>query len=65
MGGSRSIVKRKHQLCTRKGANRIYLHSTDKMSEAIRLYKWLGFKRDRSKEFCKLDFLVKCYRLDI
>ncbi|MFJ8066943.1 GNAT family N-acetyltransferase [Psychrobacillus sp. NPDC096426] len=47
------------------GADHIYLHTSDKMSKAIRLYEYLGFKRDTSKEFNKLNFLVKCYRLDI
>lgn len=64
-GIARALLKESISYAREKGANRIYLHSTDKMAAAIRLYEWLGFKRDRSKEFYKLDFLVKCYRLDI
>jgi hypothetical protein len=41
------------------------LHSGDKMQKAIRLYEWLGFKRDQTKEFKYNDILVKCYRLDL
>jgi GNAT superfamily N-acetyltransferase len=64
-GIAQALLKKSIIYAREKGANRIYLHSTDKMAEAIRLYEWLGFKRDRSKEFYKLNFLVKCYRLDI
>ena len=48
-----------------KGATALYLHSSDKMTKAIRLYEWLGFKRDQTKEFMNEDILVKCFRMDI
>lgn len=47
------------------GASELYLHSSDIMQKAIRLYEWTGFKRDRTKEFKKNDLWVKCYRLDL
>lgn len=47
-----------------KGASKLYLHSGDVMQKAIRLYEWLGFKRDPTKEFINNGHLVKCYRLD-
>ena len=48
-----------------KGAASLYLHSSDRMHQAIRLYEWFGFKRDRTKEFQNHDILVKCYRYDL
>lgn len=47
------------------GYEKLYLHSSDKMHKAIRLYQWLGFKRDHTKEFYNHDILVKCFRLDL
>jgi len=46
-------------------ASSIYLHTSDSMQKAIQLYEWIGFKRDKTKEFIKSDMLIKCYRLDL
>jgi hypothetical protein len=43
----------------------LYLHSSDKMHQAIRLYEWFGFKRDQTKEFQNQEILVKCFRFDL
>ena len=64
-GIARALLRESISYARQKGANHIYLHSTDLMADAIRLYEWLGFKRDTSKEFNKLNFVVKCYRYDI
>ncbi|MFJ5769311.1 GNAT family N-acetyltransferase [Psychrobacillus sp. NPDC093180] len=64
-GIAQALMKESIKYARGIGANHIYLHTSDKMSKAIRLYEYLGFKRDRSKEFNKLNFVVKCYRLDI
>lgn len=48
-----------------RGDKAIHLHTTDKMSDAIKLYERYGYKRDYEKEFWRLNFLVKCYRYDI
>lgn len=48
-----------------QGATSLYLHSSDKMHQAIRLYEWFGFKRDQTKEFQNQETLVKCFRLDL
>ena len=64
-GVARALLRESISYAQQKGANHIYLHSTDLMADAIRLYEWLGFKRDTSKEFNKLNFVVKCYRYDI
>ena len=64
-GIAQALLKESINYAREKSANHIYLHTSDKMAEAIRLYEWLGLHRDPSKEFYKLNFLVKCYRLDI
>lgn len=64
-GIAQALLKESINYAHEIGAKHIYLHTSDKMSKAIRLYEYLGFKRDTSKEFNKLNFLVKCYRLDI
>ncbi|RPJ95043.1 GNAT family N-acetyltransferase [Rummeliibacillus sp. TYF005] len=64
-GIARKLLAESIDYAKQLGANSLYLHTTDKMSDAIRLYEGLGFKRDQEKEFLKYDFLVKCYRFDI
>ena len=64
-GVAQALLKECINYARENGAEHIYLHSTDKMAAAIRLYEWLGFKRDRTKEFYKFNLLVKCFRLDI
>lgn len=64
-GVAQALLRESISYAQQKGANHIYLHSTDLMADAIRLYEWLGFKRDTSKEFNKQNFVVKCYRYDI
>lgn len=64
-GIAQALLKESINYAREKGANHIYLHTSDKMASAVRLYEWLGFKRDTSKEFNKLNFIVKCYRYDL
>lgn len=64
-GVAKELLRVSIAYAKQKGANSLYLHTTDKMSDAIRLYEWLGFQRDQSKEFYKFNTLVKCYRFDI
>lgn len=64
-GVAQALLRESISYASEKGAAHIYLHSSDKMADAIRLYEWLGFKRDTSKEFNKLNFVVKCYRYDL
>ncbi|WP_082926863.1 GNAT family N-acetyltransferase [Paenibacillus tuaregi] len=47
------------------GAEYIYLHTSDMMAPAIRLYEHLGFERAREQEMYNGDVLVKCYRLAV
>ncbi|WP_285768791.1 GNAT family N-acetyltransferase [Peribacillus sp. SI8-4] len=64
-GIAQELLKASVQYAKSQGASSLYLHSTDKMHKAIKLYEWFGFKRDQTKEFQNHDILVKCYRLDL
>jgi GNAT superfamily N-acetyltransferase len=64
-GVAQELLKAGAEYAKAKGATKLYLHSGDRMSKAIRLYEWLGYKRDHSKEFMNNDILVKCFRLDL
>lgn len=64
-GVAQELLKASIAYAKELGAKSLYLHSSDKMHKAIRLYEWLGFKRDQTKEFQKSDYLVKCFRLDL
>lgn len=65
LGVAQELIKASINYAKNQRATNLYLHSSDKMFKAIRLYEWLGFKRDLSKEFFNHDILVKCFRLDI
>ncbi|MCM2532230.1 GNAT family N-acetyltransferase [Neobacillus pocheonensis] len=64
-GVAQALLKASVEYAQTQGAIALYLHSSDKMHQAIKLYKWLGFNRDLSKEFYNHDILVKCFRLDL
>jgi len=64
-GIAQALINAGLQFAKSQGASQLYLHTGDKMKNAIRLYEWLGFKRDHTKEFYNNDILVKCYRYDL
>lgn len=64
-GVAQELLKAGLHFAKSQGANKLYLHTGDKMQKAIRLYEWFGFKRDQTKEFMNNDILVKCYRFDL
>jgi GNAT superfamily N-acetyltransferase len=47
------------------GADALYLHTSDMMASAVRLYERLGFERAYDKEFHNGRTLVKSYRLPL
>ncbi|RLL43993.1 GNAT family N-acetyltransferase [Oceanobacillus piezotolerans] len=47
------------------GKSSVYLHTTDFMDHAIRIYEKHGFNRDESKDFSRGSIVSKCYRLDL
>lgn len=65
LGVAQKLLKASIDYAREKGAANLYLHSSDPMHKAIRLYEWFGFKRDQTKEFQSHDIFVKCYRLDL
>ncbi len=64
-GVAQELLKASVTYAKELGATSLYLHSSDKMHKAIRLYEWFGFKRDQTKEFQNQEILVKCFRLDL
>jgi ribosomal protein S18 acetylase RimI-like enzyme len=64
-GVAQELLKASINYAKELGAVSLYLHSSDRMDKAIRLYEWLGFKRDETKEFQNQEILVKCYRFDL
>jgi GNAT superfamily N-acetyltransferase len=64
-GVARALLNESLLYAQSKGADSLYLHSSDVMYKAIQLYEWLGFTRDQSKEFTNQNVLVKCYRFDL
>ncbi|TQR05712.1 GNAT family N-acetyltransferase [Psychrobacillus soli] len=64
-GIARALLKESASYAKEKGASFLYLHSGANMTQAIRLYEHLGFKRDESKDFHNADVHVKCFRLEL
>lgn len=64
-GIAQALLKESASYAKDKGANFLYLHSGANMTQAIRLYEHLGFKRDESKDFHNADVHVKCFRLEL
>ncbi len=64
-GAAQALLCASVEYAEQKGESAIYLHSSDRMNKAIKLYQRYGFKRDFSKEFILNDTLVKCFRFDI
>lgn len=64
-GVAQALLKESASYAKDKGADFLYLHSGENMTQAIRLYEHLGFKRDESKEFHNADVHVKCFRLEL
>lgn len=59
------LIRASAKLAREQGADTLYLHSSDMMGEAIRLYERLGFERAHDKEFTTGQTLVKSYRLQL
>jgi len=64
-GIARALIDASIDYAKIRKANAIYLHTSDRMTQAVRLYEKFGFVRDESKDFQKYDILVKCYRFDL
>lgn len=64
-GAATELIRESARLARARGAEWLYLHTSDMMGSAVRLYERLGFERAHDKEFMNGDLLVKCYRLDL
>lgn len=64
-GIAQALLKESVRYAKAKGADYLYLHSSDTMKNAVRLYEWFGFKRDESKDFHAENVHVKCFRLEL
>lgn len=64
-GIAKQLIKHSMTYSSALGAKAVYLHTTDMMADAIRLYEKIGFVRDANYELNKEDFLIKCYRYDL
>ena len=65
LGVAQELLKSGIQYARTLHTSSIYLHTSDAMKKAIKLYEWIGFKRDKTKDLMKGDLLVKCYRFDL
>ncbi|CAI6082709.1 hypothetical protein PAECIP112173_03662 [Paenibacillus sp. JJ-100] len=65
-GVATELIRASVKLASERGADTLYLHTSDMMGAAIRLYERLGFERALDKEFMTGENrLVKSYRLQL
>ncbi len=65
VGVARKLLNRAISYAKDRCANAIYLHTTEAMSGAIRLYEKYGFTRENSKDYIKEGNLIQCYTFKI
>lgn len=61
-GVARKLIDATINYLKEKGYGEVYLHTSDIMESAVRLYERYGFERYTDFDFQKTDRLVKCYR---
>lgn len=61
-GIATKLLNKSFQYAKNRGDEYLYLHSTDMMNVAIRLYLTLGFIRDETRDFDKNGLLVKSFK---
>lgn len=64
-GVATALIGESLRLAAALGAAHLYLHTSDLMEEAVRLYEKLGFERVPEQEHYNGRILVKCYRLEL
>lgn len=64
-GVATALIRESLRLAAARGAAHLYLHTSDLMAEAVRLYEKLGFARVPEQEHYNGRILVKCYRLEL
>lgn len=64
-GAATELIRASARIARAEGAATLYLHTSDMMDSAVRLYERLGFERAYDKEFTVGQVLVKSYRLQL
>ncbi|MBJ6363728.1 GNAT family N-acetyltransferase [Paenibacillus sp. GCM10012307] len=59
------LIKESARRSLELGASLLYLHTSDMMESAVKLYERLGFERAQDKEFYSGNTLVKSYKLQL
>lgn len=62
-GVATELIRASAKLSLEWGAETLYLHTSDMMDSAVRLYERLGFERAFDKDLMNGEKLVKSYRL--
>jgi len=62
LGIAKKLLDKSVEFARARGDEYLYLHSTDMMEAAIKLYIRFGFVRDERKDFQKNNFLVKAFK---
>jgi len=64
-GIATALIRESARIAAIHGAGNLFLHTSDIMADAVRLYEKLGFERVPEHEQYKGDILVKCYKLGL
>ncbi len=64
-GVASALIKEGARRALIMGASYLYLHTSDMMASAVRLYERLGFERAYEKDMMNGETLVKSFRLDL
>lgn len=64
-GIAQSLINKALDFARKIDAEYLYLHTTDMMATAVKLYERLGFERNTERDFQNRNHLVKCYRFKL
>jgi len=64
-GVATALIRESARIAAAHGAGHLYLHTSDIMADAVRLYEKLGFVRALEHEHYNGDILVKCYKIGL
>jgi len=62
-GVATALIRESARIAASHGASNLFLHTSDIMADAVRLYEKLGFERVPEHEHYSGDILVKCYKI--
>lgn len=61
-GIAAKLINEAFEFARERNAEYLYLHTTDMMASAVKLYERLGFERNTERDFQNSNHVVKCYR---